>query len=361
MLLFYNVVLAFADLVALRFLWRTPSLARWRITCLAYAAFAVVLAVGVVSVGLRQPRIDSFYVIRLLSAAIFLHGTLGLLVSAWVFRSARRWFARFLLALAVLMSLMAFDMWVVEPTWLEVSTVEITSSKITRPVRVVVIADLQTADFGDYERGVLDLAFAQKPDLLLWAGDYIQTDQPEEQVQAINAFLRANDYRAPLGSYAVRGNVDYPEWIRLFADTSIEPVERTQTFALDGLQLTCLSLDNSFNARMQIGLAAEGDEKTDSPFHIVLGHIPNFAMGDVDADLLLAGHTHGGQVRLPLVGALMTNCRVPRSWAAGSTLVPSGGRLIVSRGIGMERGHAPQIRFLCRPELLVIDLIPESP
>ena len=74
--------------------------------------------------------------------------------------------------------------------------------------------------------------------------------------------------------------------------------------------------------------------------------------------MLLAGHTHGGQVRFPLVGALVTNARVPRSWAAGLTELPGGNRLLVSRGIGMECGYAPRIRFLCRPELVVIDLGP---
>jgi uncharacterized protein len=91
----------------------------------------------------------------------------------------------------------------------------------------------------------------------------------------------------------------------------------------------------------------------------VLGHCPQFAMGNVEADLLLAGHTHGGQVRLPWIGPLTTGCAVPRSWAAGLTELPGGRKLIVSRGTGMERGCAPRIRFLCRPELVVIDLVPE--
>ncbi|HEX6202615.1 MAG TPA: hypothetical protein VF100_06400, partial [Thermoanaerobaculia bacterium] len=74
--------------------------------------------------------------------------------------------------------------------------------------------------------------------------------------------------------------------------------------------------------------------------------------------LLLAGHTHGGQVRLPGVGPLVTASRVPRSWAAGRTALADDRTLIVSRGIGMERGYAPQLRFLCRPELVVVDLEP---
>jgi uncharacterized protein len=74
----------------------------------------------------------------------------------------------------------------------------------------------------------------------------------------------------------------------------------------------------------------------------------------------VAGHTHGGQVRIPFIGPLATLSAVPRSWAAGITDLPSGGKLFVSRGIGMERGNAPRMRFCCRPELAVIDLVPQK-
>jgi hypothetical protein len=94
-------------------------------------------------------------------------------------------------------------------------------------------------------------------------------------------------------------------------------------------------------------------------FHIVLGHSPNFSLGPVDADLLIAGHTHGGQVQLPLIGPLLTLSHVPRSWASGVTEIALGKTMVVSRGIGMERGAAPRLRFLCRPELVVVDLLPE--
>jgi predicted MPP superfamily phosphohydrolase len=93
----------------------------------------------------------------------------------------------------------------------------------------------------------------------------------------------------------------------------------------------------------------------------LVGHAPDDALGMHRADLLLAGHTHGGQVRLPLLGPPITFSRVPRSWASGVSHLPTGATLVMSRGIGVERGNAPPLRFLCRPEIVVIDLVPGIP
>ena len=106
--------------------------------------------------------------------------------------------------------------------------------------------------------------------------------------------------------------------------------------------------------QINVDLSIEGRES----FHIAMGHSPNFSLGQVEADLLIAGHTHGGQVQLPLVGPLVTLSQVPRSWASGVTEIEPGRTLIVSRGIGMERGNAPRMRFLCRPQLVILDLLP---
>ena len=76
--------------------------------------------------------------------------------------------------------------------------------------RVVVLADLQTDRFGTYERRVLDHVIEEKPDLVLLTGDYVQLGGPEgrEVARQINAYLREIRFGAPLGVFAVRGNVD---------------------------------------------------------------------------------------------------------------------------------------------------------
>ncbi len=73
-------------------------------------------------------------------------------------------------------------------------------------------------------------------------------------------------------------------------------------------------------------------------------------------DLVVAGHTHGGQVRLPLLGAVVTNSSLPNALASGAHLIGSGW-LHVSPGLGT--GKFSPIRFNCRPEATLLRLIPK--
>ena len=185
---------------------------------------------------------------------------------------------------------------------------------------------------------------------VLFLPDYSEANAYKRE---LSSALGELDVSAPGGAFAVRGNIEPPRWPEIFAGLPVTPVTQTQSFEAAGLRVTCLSERDSFDP----SLVLAGDE--DDRFHVVLGHSPNFALGRVEADLLVAGHTHGGQVQVPLVGPLVTLSKVPRRWAAGLTDLPGGGRLLVSRGVGMEGGGAPRLRFFCRPELVVIDLAPE--
>jgi uncharacterized protein len=106
---------------------------------------------------------------------------------------------------------------------------------------------------------------------------------------------------------------------------------------------------------------------TDPAADLRLGvlHSPEPAVLDRFADdgfnLMLAGHTHGGQIRLPGSGALVTNCGIPRSMASGLHRYPAGqGKadpwLHVSAGLGTSP-YAP-IRLCCRPEATLLTLVP---
>jgi hypothetical protein len=344
----FNLGMAAVDMAVLVGLYvrRTP-LSWWLGGFVGGTAAAVLM-----SLFARFP----FEIVDLTADALFYHAAACLLGSALLLRKAAKKTAVVSALAAVLIVGVAVDAFLIEPTWLEVSHYRFASPKLSRPVRIVVLADLQTDECGPYERRVLEETLAQQPDLILLAGDYLQTTgEKHDRVQReINAILRELDFRAPGGVFAVEGNVDRGRaWPGLFRGLPILALRATQSLDVAGLRLTCLSERDSFRTDFEL------DNDDPERFHVVLGHCPNFAMGRVDADLLLAGHTHGGQVRLPWIGTLATGCLVPRSWAAGLTELPDGGKLLVSRGTGRERGRAPQIRFLCRPELVVIDLVPE--
>jgi predicted MPP superfamily phosphohydrolase len=93
-----------------------------------------------------------------------------------------------------------------------------------------------------------------------------------------------------------------------------------------------------------------------APHRIVISHAPDFVDSlPSPVELVLAGHTHGGQVVLPFFGPLRTGTRLPRRYA-GDLHDFAGTPLHVSRGVGMERDFAPQVRFFCPPEICVLDV-----
>ncbi|HVM70305.1 MAG TPA: hypothetical protein VMT91_00995 [Anaerolineales bacterium] len=92
-------------------------------------------------------------------------------------------------------------------------------------------------------------------------------------------------------------------------------------------------------------------------YSVLLYHSPAM-LGDSNprgVALFLSGHTHGGQVRLPLYGAIFTDTYIGKKYEMGEYTV---GPLIlyVSRGIGMAGGFMPRVRFLCPPELVLVEL-----
>ena len=294
---------------------------------------------------------DLFHFLTHAAGAIFFNGTIGLFGLAFVLKKSYPKLAITLILMSLTLIAIAVDAFFIEPYALEVSHIKIHNSKVKRPLKIAVLADIQTDHVGRHEKKALQLAMEAHPDIILLPGDFIQAWNREEWSKLVNGLRRIFkevNLGAPLGIYAVGGNIDSAGTKELFDGFPVKWVPNTTRISLPELDITALSFSDSLRSNIEVN----GSDK----FHLVVGHVPNFALGDVNADLLVAGHTHGGQVQLPFLGPLITLSDIPRKWASGVTDLGHGRTLVVSRGIGMERFYAPRLRFLCRPEVVVIHL-----
>ncbi len=121
---------------------------------------------------------------------------------------------------------------------------------------------------------------------------------------------------------------------------------------VDGLAVELLGLDDSHVARQDLRVVPR---RAPERFGFAVMHSPDSAPEAVACGygFVVAGHTHGGQIRLPLVGAIVTNSNLPRRVVSG--LFRLGDGLVhVSPGLGTSK-YAP-FRFLCRPEATLLEL-----
>jgi uncharacterized protein len=291
------------------------------------------------------PHLDLFGIFRFVAWSLFVHLPLGLAAAAIATRRVRY------LALGLPVVAVGIDAFWYEPSALVVRRYRIETDKLDAPLRIGVLSDLQTDRVGRYEAGAIHRLLAESPDLLLLPGDYVQVDGPERFRQGARLRELLREARPRYGGVAVRGNVEREGWREFFLGTSIRAFEDTTAVEAGPVDVVALSFRDGFTAEK---VELPGDRYT-----IAVAHSPDFALGDVDADLLVAGHTHGGQVVIPFFGPPITLSRLPRALAAGGLHALDGGRwLVVSRGVGLERRNAPRLRFLCRPEIVVIDVVP---
>ena len=315
------------------------------------------------------PRERLFGVIDYLCQGLFFGGPIFFAIMAYYARPHLKAFTAIFASMTVILLLVAIDAFCIEPHWLSVRHETMRSAKVDKAFRVVVLTDIQTDEPGDYERKVFAEANAQKPDLILFPGDYIQEyhDKYAAKAKILHQIIkdaRLSDAKLNpqfKGAYAVGGDVDEPEPIwpqAMFADTPITPMPISQTIDLSdpNITLTSLTLDDSRFRRHKV-------PKSDK-FHIVFGHAPDFSLDDPPADLLIAGHTHGGQVQVPFFGPILTLSQVERMACGGCFVKNPTGKsdsmLLISRGIGLERLDAPRLRFFCRPEMVVVDILPQN-
>jgi uncharacterized protein len=273
--------------------------------------------------------------------------------------------ARVLLAAGLILFAVHVDAYYIEPQMLVPRHYVVrprSGAPIGHPIRILHVTDIQTPKIGRHEERALRLGLSYKPDLIVLTGDYVQDALGEATELNAAADLRALisriGFNAPLGVFATEGDVGPPCGV-VFAGTEVRCLS-DQSAAVDlpdGSRLAITGLTRSRGRErdpkvlahmLAVAPAAE--------YRIVISHAPDFISAmPVNVDLALAGHTHGGQVVIPFFGPPRTAIRLPRRFAGGLNDY-RGTPLHVSRGVEMERGFDIPVRFLCPPEIGILDL-----
>ncbi|MGG5170710.1 metallophosphoesterase [Pseudarthrobacter sp. J1738] len=253
------------------------------------------------------------------------------------------------------------------------------------PLRVLHLSDIHFVPGQDKKTRWLKELAQLSPDLVVNTGDNLS------HVQAIDPLLDAlrplmkfpgvfvpgsNDYYAPvfknpatyfLGPSKIRKDPQKLDWDKLRTEFGmagwIELTNRAQSVVLNGLRFDFSGMDDPHLNRERFAGWPRGTAGQDKNPHlrVAVVHAPYQRVLDrftaEGADVILAGHTHGGQICVPGYGALISNCDLPtwrasglHDWNVENSTTPVN----VSGGIGTSR-YAP-VRIACRPEAVLLTL-----
>ncbi|HEX9986720.1 MAG TPA: metallophosphoesterase [Thermoanaerobaculia bacterium] len=213
--------------------------------------------------------------------------------------------------------------------------------------RIAFLTDTHVASFvrREFYREIQAQVAAFDPDLILLGGDFVSFNR---HIKLMSATLMS-DLSARDGVYAILGNHDYWAGAREVTDAMTARgirfiINQNVTLTRDGATLALVGIDELYRGEPDVDAAFAG---VSGPT-IGVSHHPDVIdiLDRRRLDLLVCGHTHGGQIRFPFFGAIVVPSRHEWRYAAGFHRV---GRVLmyVSRGIGA----IPPLRILCRPEL----------
>jgi predicted MPP superfamily phosphohydrolase len=235
-----------------------------------------------------------------------------------------------------------------EPHLLEVTHHRVHLPGSARPVRVLHLTDLHGRRVAAARLG----REARRPDLVVFTGDLVSGER--QLARAESALRDLVAALPPVPRLAVLGNHDVlvgPQRVEAALARAGFRLLRNEAVALPS-GLWVAGIDDSTEGVPDLDGALSA-VPPGAPV-LLLSHgpqiFPSAALRDVP--LVLCGHTHGGQVRLPVLGALFTAYRLGRGYDAG-WFARGASRMYVGRGLGTV--HLP-VRFLCPPEVAVFDL-----
>jgi uncharacterized protein len=205
-------------------------------------------------------------------------------------------------------------------------------------------------------RKVVKIVNKLNPDYVVITGDFITHYR-----ELIPGCARAlQDLKPKFLTLAVLGNHDYwtdPQYVAgTIEEAGIKMLANANVSSCSGQPVTIVGVDDPFTGHDDLAAAIKGAPEQD--YKILLSHSPDIIKKAAIAgiDLMLSGHTHGGQVCLPIIGAIYVPSDFGVKYARG--WFPEGKmRMYVNRGVGEIY---PNVRFFCRREIAIFEIVPED-
>lgn len=264
---------------------------------------------------------------------------------------------------AIMTACVIDGLWI-EPFRVGVTRLTVQSPKLNGvpPLRLLHLSDFHIERLTRREARVLELIDELRPDVIVYTGDLLNFSNIDDPLARAECVRLLTQLRTPHGVYGIPGTplVDTPSvqsdvypratnirWLRN------ETIGLAENVPLRIMGVTCTHdplLDRPKLDRLCAAIPA-------AEFTLLLYHAPDLMpeASRAGIDLYLCGHTHGGQIRLPFYGAVFTSSLYGKRYEMGRY---EEGRttLYVSRGLGLEGKGAPRMRFLCPPEMVLIEL-----
>lgn len=240
--------------------------------------------------------------------------------------------------------------------------------------RIALISDLHSCRYGDDQEELYDAVISQKPDIVVLCGDIFDDKLPDNNAERLIARLSQPENDLPC--YYVTGNHEYwagedafNEKMAILDKYGVRRLSgETETIELNGGTVNICGVDDPDASKIGADYTFEeqlekvSEEADNGNYTILLSHRPEEIelYAKYGFELVLAGHAHGGQWRIPLIlnGFYAPNQGFFPKYAGGEYRL-DGTDMIVSRGLAKESTRLP--RFCNRPELVIVTLTDGGP
>jgi predicted MPP superfamily phosphohydrolase len=256
----------------------------------------------------------------------------------------------------------------------------------SQPLTVLHIGDLHIAPWQKRKLAWVKRLGELSPDLVVNTGDNLghraaigpTLTSLKPLLERTGVFVNgSNDYHAPelrnplayLGGPSKANHGEKLETGRLTGGFTsagwLDLNNRRGRAVINGVRINFVGVDDAHDGLDDLsGIPDAASLSKDADLVLGVSHAPYLrvieAMGEAGIDLMLAGHTHGGQVCVPSFGALVTNCDLPRKNAKGvSSWNIAGKTLILNVVAGLGHSIFAPVRFACRPEVRLLTLLPK--